>query len=88
MVDALGTCTAETYEGKKLTYSPMSAPKVGDAAVGVKINVDGSDLLQFFALVGPTLVNGGGGGLMNASADDVIALLEAQVDAYKKAATS
>jgi len=64
----------------------MSAPMVGDASVGVKVNADGTDLLQTFALVGPTLVNTGGGGLMNASADDVNSLLEAQVDAYKLAA--
>lgn len=88
MVDALETCTEETYDGSHVTYSPMSAPRVGDASVGVKINFDGTDVLQFFALVGPTLVNTGGGGLMNASAEDLTHLLEAQVGAYQEAATS
>ena len=78
LTDALASCTGETYKGTKLTYAPMSAPKVGDASVGVKITADGTDLLQFFALAGPTLVNTGGGGLMNASADEVTSILEAQ----------
>ena len=83
---ALSSCTGETYQGMELTYAPMSAPKVGDASVGVKINADGTDLLQYFALVGPILVNTGGGGLMNASADDVTSLLESQVSSYQAAA--
>ena len=87
LTKALETCTGETYNGTKVTYTPMSAPKVGDASVGVKITADDMPLLQTFALVGPTLVNTGGGGLMNASADDVNTLLEAQVEAYKTAAT-
>lgn len=74
LTDALATCTGETWNGSKLTYAPMSAPKVGDGAVGVKMNSDGTDLLQFFALDGPVLVNTGGGGLMNANADEVISL--------------
>ncbi|MGI8756579.1 MAG: hypothetical protein ACR2MB_12090 [Acidimicrobiales bacterium] len=86
LTDVLASCTGETYQGAKLTYAPMSAPKVGDASVGVKINADGTDLLQIFALVGPTLINTGGGGLMNASADDVNSLLETQVKAYQAAA--
>jgi hypothetical protein len=87
LTKALETCAGETYDGTKMTYTPMSAPKVGDASIGVKITADDTPLLQTFALVGPTLVNSGGGGLMNASADDVNTLLEAQVKAYKNAAT-
>jgi hypothetical protein len=88
LMNALAYCPGETYEGTELTYAAMSAPKVGDASVGVRISADGTDLLQTFALVGPTLVNTGGGGLMNASADDVNTLLEAQVNAYKAAASA
>lgn len=86
LVSALESCTGETYQGTALTYAIMSAPEVGDAAIGVRIGVDGTDLLQFFALVGPTMVNTGGGGPLNADSDEVTALLEAQVDAYKAAA--
>ena len=88
LTDALASCPSESYEGMEMTYAAMSAPKVGDASVGVKITADGTDLLQTFALVGPTLVNTGGGGLMNASADDVNMLLEAQVNAYEAAASA
>lgn len=86
LTTALETCTGETYQGSELTYAPMSAAKVGDASVGVKITTDEVTLLQNFALVGPTLVNTGGGGLMNANADEVTSLLEAQVEAYETAA--
>jgi hypothetical protein len=85
---ALASCKGETYQGSKMTYAPMSAPKVGDASVGVKITADGVALLQIFALVGPTMINAGGGGLMNASAEDVNAALKAQVKAYKAAAAN
>ncbi|ROR90955.1 hypothetical protein EDD33_1812 [Nocardioides aurantiacus] len=87
LTDALETCTGETYQGTQLTYSPMSAPKVGDGAVGIKITADDTVLLQNFALVGPTLINTGGGGLMNANADEVTTLLKAQAKAYETAAS-
>jgi hypothetical protein len=85
LTDALETCTGETYDGTKLTYTPMSAAKVGDDSVGVKITADDTTLLQNFALIGPTLVSTGGGGLMNANADEVTNLLKAQSRAYQTA---
>lgn len=86
LTKALKTCKGEIYEGTKMAYAPMSAPKVGDASIGVKITADDTPLLQTFTLVGPSLVNSGGGGLMNASAEDVNSILQAQVKAYKKLA--
>jgi hypothetical protein len=87
--DALASCTTETYGGTKLTYAPMSAPKVGTGSIGIKITSEGGpDLLQFFAVAGPVLVNTGGGGLMNANADEVINLLKAQVNKYEASAES
>lgn len=86
LTDALETCTGETYQGTKLTYSPMSTGKVGDGSVGIKITADDTVLLQTFALVGPTLINTGGGGLMNANADEVTNLLKDQAKAYETAA--
>lgn len=87
LTTALSTCKGETYDGSKLVYSPMSAPHVGDGSVGVRITADGYTLLQNFALVGPTLVSTGGGGLADADADEIAGLLEAQVVAYQGAAT-
>lgn len=86
MTTALASCPGETYQGSKMTYTPMSAPKVGDASVGIKVNIDGTDVLQTFALVGPAVINTGGGGLMNANADEVLGLLDAQVNSYVAAA--
>ena len=54
----------------------MSAPKVGDESIGIRITADGTTLMQNFALVGPTIVNAGGGGLMQANADEIASLLE------------
>lgn len=88
LTDALTTCTGEIYNGSKMTYAPISAPKVGDGSVGVKITSDGNSLLSFFALDGPVLVKVGGGGLINANADEVISVLEAQVKKYQASVAS
>lgn len=86
MADAIGSCPGDTFQGTELTYAPMSAPKIADASVGVRITADGTDLLQFFVLTGPTIIRTGGGGLMNANLDEVTKLLEAQLAAYETAA--
>lgn len=88
LTNALKTCTGETYNGVQSTYAPMSAPKVGEGAVGVKITAGDTGLLQFFAIVGPVLINTGGGGLLNANANEVMSLLEAQVNKYRATAQS
>lgn len=88
MATALASCPGESYGGSEFTYSPMSTPEVGDASLGLKVNIDGTDVLQTFALVGPTMVNTGGGGLMNANADEVFSLLEAQINSYEAAAVT
>ena len=88
LTDALATCTGETYNEHNLTYAPASAPKVGAGSVGVKITADGTDLLSFFAVDGPVIVNTGGGGLVNANADEVIKSLESQVKKYEALAKS
>ncbi|MBZ5735427.1 hypothetical protein K8Z61_13060 [Nocardioides sp. TRM66260-LWL] len=86
LVKALDTCKGETFQGTKLVYAVMSAPKVGDDSIGIRITADGTTILQNFAVVGPTLVNVGGGGLMKADADEIAGLLEDQVSAYEDAA--
>ena len=88
LATALKSCTGETYNGVENAYAPMSAPDVGGTSLGVRITADGVGLLQFFAVVGPVLVNTGGGGLMNANADEVMSLLKAQVNKYEASADS
>lgn len=87
MTKTLKKCRSEVYDGVQLTYSPMSAPKLGDGSSGVKIDADGTTLLQNFVLVGPTIVSAGGGGLTNADAGAIARLLEIQVKRYLVAAT-
>lgn len=86
LANALKTCTGETYNGVQSTYAPMSAPKVGEGSLGIKITAGDTGLLQFFAVVGPVLINTGGGGLLNANANEVMSLLEAQVNKYRAGA--
>ena len=88
LTNALASCTSFTRDGVKSTYAPISAPKVGEGSVGVKITNDLTNVLQFFAVVGPVLINTGGGGLMNANADEVMGLLDAQVNKYGASADS
>lgn len=87
LTTALKTCKSEVYDGSHLTYSKLSAPKLGDASLGLKIEVDDYALLQNFVLSGPVMVSAGGGGLMNADADVVAQVLEAQVERYVASAT-
>jgi hypothetical protein len=70
MAEAIEACSGSTSQGMELVHAPMSAPKVGDTSVGVKITADGPAMLQYFALVRPTSIRTGGGGLMNANADE------------------
>lgn len=86
LTETLDTCRSETYQGSELVYAPMAAPKVGDASVGVRITSDGTAVLQNFALVGPTLISAGAGGLMDVNADEVAGLLGDQVNVYSEAA--
>ncbi|MGW1134975.1 hypothetical protein [Streptomyces griseoluteus] len=43
---ALETCHGKTYQGSVLKYSPMSVDKLGDRSLGVRIDSDGTTLLQ------------------------------------------
>lgn len=88
MVSTLKTCKSEVYDGSTLHYSRMSAPEMGDASAGVKIEADGVTIVQTFVLVGPALVSGGSGGLMDVDVDAATAALQKQVDRYESAATS
>lgn len=88
LTDTLEFCTSDTRDGVEVTYSQVSAPKVGDGSVGVRITDPDASVIQFFALVGPVLVNTGGGGLVNVDVDEVMSLLEAQVDKYAAAAAT
>lgn len=85
MTKTLKTCKTEVYEGTRLTYSLMSAPKLGDASTGLKMDADGTTLLQNFVLVGPAMISVGGG-LINADADTMAKLLKTQVERYGDAA--
>ncbi|MGW2034812.1 hypothetical protein [Streptomyces sp. NPDC001811] len=86
MEKALETCHQETYQGSVLKYSPMSVDKLGDQSLGVRIDSDGTTLLQQFTLDGPALINVGTGGLTNADADTATQLLRDQVDRYESEA--
>ncbi|MFC9282021.1 hypothetical protein [Streptomyces collinus] len=86
MEKALRACHQETYQGSVLKYSPMSVDKLGDRSLGVRIDSDGTTVLQQFTLDGPTLINVGTGGLTNAEADTATKLLRDQVDRYEAAA--
>ena len=79
MTETLNTYKGELHEGTKFTYSPMSAPKLGDASTGLQVDAHGVTLLQNFVLVGPDMISGGGGGLMNAADDTIAKLLETQL---------
>lgn len=86
LTKALETCKGEQYDGSQLTYTRMSAPRLGEESLGLKIDVDGVTLLQNFVLVGPAVISAGGGGAVNADADAITTALEKQVARYEGAA--
>ncbi len=63
----------------------MSVDKLGERSLGLRIDSDGSTMLQQFTLDGPVLINVGTGGL-DAEADTATKLLRDQVDRYEAAA--
>jgi hypothetical protein len=87
LVTTMNTCTSQDFEGETLTYSVIKVPTVGAGSIGIRIESGSSTILQNFALVGPTLVNTGLGGIANADSGTVIGLLTAQVQKYSQAAT-
>lgn len=88
LADVVNTCPGDTIDGTEAKYTPMSAPKVGDGSVGIRIEADQFTILQNFILVGPSIISAGGAGLTNINSDQVTQLVEAQVKKYENAATS
>lgn len=86
LVEAMNTCTGETYQGEKLTYSVTKAPDLGAGSIGIRIESEAATILQNFVLVGPTLVNTGIAGLTGTDFDTGINLLKAQVARYSREA--
>lgn len=86
MTEKLKTCKGEVRDGTKATYTPMSAPRLGDASTSLKIDAGGLTLLQNFVLVGPVMISVGGGGLVSADSDAIANLLKTQVERYIGAA--
>ena len=74
LTDALATCTGETWNGSEITYAPMSAPGVGNGAVGSDDRQWRRPVFVLLRSMGLVIVKVGGAGL-TADADEVINLL-------------
>ena len=88
MVTELQTCQDDTLDGSPATHSVTSAPKAGEASIGVRTEVDGATALSNYALVGPTMVYAGTVSYLSGDADEAADIFVKQVDAYKAAASS
>jgi hypothetical protein len=88
MAKELETCRDDTLEGAAAKHSVMSAPKVGDASIGVRTEVEGATALANYSVVGPVLVNAGTVSYLSSDADEAAELLTKQVGAYMAAAKS
>jgi hypothetical protein len=82
----LDKCTSENLDGETVKYALMSAPQVGDQAMGVRVEGDAYTLAADMAKVGPVLIVVGGGGLMDLNVDQINDLFEKQVEKYLEAA--
>lgn len=81
----IAECKTDTLDGEKLTYAQVNMAQVGERTVGVRIEGP-AFLVQGFALVGPSIISGGTGGLLSADADLQAELLEKQVGRYEEKA--
>ena len=86
LVTFLKTCKKFTSDGQKLTVAKVKADPVGELSVAVRLEGDGFTLLQGYALVGPSMVSVGTGGVTSVDSDVVPPLLKEQVDRYTQAA--
>jgi hypothetical protein len=84
---AMKTCKKETIDGDQYTYAVVSAPKVGEGAIGIKISSENMDVLQTFIFDGPSLINVGGAGVTSFNADTLNSMVTAQAKQYEMAAS-
>ncbi|HWC24638.1 MAG TPA: hypothetical protein VG502_20265 [Flexivirga sp.] len=82
----LQTCHGEEYQGSHVSYSLMSAPKIGDGSLGVKLDVGGTSLMQNYVVAGPVLISVNGGGLTSTDASSLTALTKKQFQRYRAVA--
>jgi hypothetical protein len=81
---ALKTCKTDTIDGKQVTYSPLSAPALGDASLGVDGNISGLSSPQYFTISGQTVIGVSGIGLDGPSTDVLTEVLRDQVSRYER----
>ncbi|MBD2758602.1 hypothetical protein IEE94_03630 [Yimella sp. cx-573] len=86
LANTLKTCKQETYQGETFTYRLMSAPKLGNASLGVQISSGGTTAEQNFILNGPVLISVGGVALTSSN-PDIQPMIKAQVQKLDTAQT-
>ncbi|MEU6345860.1 hypothetical protein ABZ883_33465 [Streptomyces sp. NPDC046977] len=86
MEQALQSCRKQTHNGSVLTYARTGVDKLGERALGVRVEDGGSTTVQQFVLDGPALINAGTRTTSDADADTTALLLRKQVDRYEAAA--
>jgi len=84
----LEKCASEELDGETVKYALMSAPQVGDEAMGVRVEGESATLAADMAQVGPVLIVVGGGGVTDLNVDQLNELFEKQVEKYLEAAKS
>lgn len=74
-------CGGESYRGEKLTYSVISAPKLGSDRIGIRIEFKEGTSAEYFIVVGPDMVQVAMGGLplRSQTIGDLTALANKQV---------
>ena len=86
LLSTLGTCKRFTSDGESLKVAKVKADPVGEMSVAVRLEGSTFTIIQGYALVGPSLVSVGTGGVTSVDGDLVGPLLKEQVDRYVHAA--
>ena len=86
LLSTLETCKRFTSDGESLKVSKVKADPVGEMSVAVRLEGSTFTIIQGYALVGPSMVSVGTGGVTSVDGDLVGPLLKKQVDRYRRAA--
>jgi len=86
LLETLETCKKFTSDGESLNVAKVKAEQAGEMSVAVRLEGSNFTVIQGYALVGPSVVAIGTGGVTSVDTDVVGPLLKEQVDRYTAAA--
>ena len=86
LVTVLKTCKKFTSDGDRVKVAKVKATPAGEMSIAVRMEGEGFTIIQQYALVGPSMITVGTGGVTSVDGDVVSPLMKKQVAKYATAA--